>query len=94
MEELVQARQEVSGAKKELQKQMEEIRIRYENNLKIRNAIDKQSAKLLELERNWTQVREISDTVNGKIKEKISLRPTSRPIILTGSLPVQIRGLW
>ena len=68
MEELVQARQEVSGAKKELQKQMEEIRIRYENNLKIRNAIDKQSAKLLELERNWTQVREISDTVNGKIK--------------------------
>lgn len=54
--------------KKELQKQMEEIRIRYENNLKIRNAIDKQSAKLLELERNWTQVREISDTVNGKIK--------------------------
>ena len=50
MEELVQARQEVSGAKKELQKQMEEIRIRYENNLKIRNAIDKQSAKLLELE--------------------------------------------
>ena len=45
---------------------MEEIRIRYENNLKIRNAIDKQSAKLLELERNWTQVREISDTVNGK----------------------------
>ncbi len=45
MEELVQARQEVSGAKKELQKQMEEIRIRYENNLKIRNAIDKQSAK-------------------------------------------------
>lgn len=68
MEELGQARQEVSGAKKELQKQMEEIRIRYENNLKIRNAIDKQSAKLLELERNWTQVREISDTVNGKIK--------------------------
>lgn len=68
MEELVQARQEVSGAKKELQKQMEEIRIRYENNLKIRNAIDKQSAKLLELERNWTQAREISDTVNGKIK--------------------------
>ena len=68
MEELVQARQEVSGAKKELQKQMEEIRIRYESNLKIRNAIDKQSAKLLELERNWTQVREISDTVNGKIK--------------------------
>jgi exonuclease SbcC len=68
MEELVQERQEVSGAKKELQKQMEEIRIRYENNLKIRNAIDKQSAKLLELERNWTQVREISDTVNGKIK--------------------------
>ena len=68
MEELVQARQEVSGAKKELQKQMEEIRIRYENNLKIRNAIGKQSAKLLELERNWTQVREISDTVNGKIK--------------------------
>ena len=68
MEELVQARQEVSGAKKELQKQMEEIRIRYENNLKIRNVIDKQSAKLLELERNWTQVREISDTVNGKIK--------------------------
>ena len=68
MEELVQARQEVLGAKKELQKQMEEIRIRYENNLKIRNAIDKQSAKLLELERNWTQVREISDTVNGKIK--------------------------
>ena len=68
MEERVQARQEVSGAKKELQKQMEEIRIRYENNLKIRNAIDKQSAKLLELERNWTQVREISDTVNGKIK--------------------------
>ena len=66
MEELVQARQEVSGAKKELQKQMEEIRIRYEHNLKIRNAIDKQSAKLLELERNWTQVREISDTVNGK----------------------------
>ena len=51
-----------------ISKQMEEIRIRYENNLKIRNAIDKQSAKLLELERNWTQVREISDTVNGKIK--------------------------
>ena len=97
MEELVQERQEVSGAKKELQKQMEEIRIRYENNLKIRNAIDKQSAKLLELERNWTQVREISDTVNGKKadpKKRSSLRPTSRPIILTGSLPVQIRGLW
>ncbi len=85
--------------KKSFKKQMEEIRIRYENNLKIRNAIDKQSAKLLELERNWTQVREISDTVNGKIKggskeKRSSLRPTSRPIILTGSLPVQIRGLW
>lgn len=94
----MQARQEVSGAKKELQKQMEEIRIRYENNLKIRNAIDKQSAKLLELERNWTQVREISDTVNGKSKavpkKRSNLKPTSRPIILTGSLPVQIRGLW
>mgnify|MGYP002601916501 CR=1 FL=1 len=68
MEELVQARQEVSGAKKELQKQMDTLKIRYETNQKILHEIDKQSAKLLELERNWTQVREISDTVNGKIK--------------------------
>ena len=68
MEELVQARQEVSGAKKELQKQMDTLKIRYETNQKILHEIDKQSARLLELERNWTQVREISDTVNGKIK--------------------------
>ena len=68
MEELVQARQEVSGAKKELQKQMDILKIRYETNQKILHEIDKQSARLLELERNWMQVREISDTVNGKIK--------------------------
>ncbi len=47
---------------------MDTLKIRYETNQKILHEIDKQSARLLELERNWTQVREISDTVNGKIK--------------------------
>ncbi len=68
MEDLTQKRQEVLNDKKEFQKQMDALKIRYETNQKILHEIEKQSARLLELERNWTRVREISDTVNGKIK--------------------------
>lgn len=68
MEELTQKRQEVLTGKKEFQKQMDDLKMRYETNQKILHEIEKQSTRLLELERNWTQVREISDTVNGKIK--------------------------
>ena len=68
MEELTQKRQEGLTGKKEFQKQMDALKLRYETNQKILREIEKQSARLLELERNWTQVREISDTVNGKIK--------------------------
>ena len=68
MEDLTQKRQEVLNDKKEFQKQMDALKLRYETNQKILHEIEKQSARLLELERNWTRVRDISDTVNGKIK--------------------------
>ena len=67
---------QISGVeKKEIQKKINAVNLRLDTNKKVRSSIGRRSEELSEIERRWTQVREISDTVNGKIrggeKEKI-----------------------
>lgn len=76
-EKLKEELKKVGSKKKDMLNRQNEIRFRYDTNKRVLASISKRSGELLEIEKQWILVREISDTVNGKIrggeKEKIKL---------------------
>ena len=76
-EALKEALRRAGGTKKEILASQNKIRFRYDTNRRVYDSITRRSDELLAIEKQWTLVREISDTVNGKLKggekEKIKL---------------------
>ncbi len=74
-EELVKEQKRLTGQRSGQQEQQQRIAHRYETNKKIRQSIEKQSKEAVETERQWSLVKELSNTINGNLsgKDKITL---------------------
>ena len=75
MEQLLQQQKQLTTAKNDIQYHIDNINIRYTSNQKILCEIQKYSSDIEKIEKEYYFVKNLSDTVNGKIagKDKIML---------------------
>lgn len=75
LDELLEKQSQWMSLRKSRQDTYQQISHRYETNKQIRESIERQSEELLETEKRWSMVKELSNTVNGNLsgKDKIML---------------------
>lgn len=75
MEELVEKKNALTSHRDARQNMHREIAHRYETNKKLGTSIRQQSSELMETEKRWSMVKELSNTINGSLsgKDKIML---------------------
>lgn len=75
LEELLERQGQMTSIRKSRQDMHQKIVHRYETNKHILTSIERQSKGLMEAERRWSLVKELSNTVNGNLsgKDKIML---------------------
>lgn len=75
LEELLEEQSQLALSRKGRQDAYQQIAHRYETNKEIRESIERQSQQLIETEKQWSMVKELSNTVNGNLsgKDKIML---------------------
>lgn len=74
-EELSEKQARLTSLRQDRQNVYQQIAHRCETNRKIRQSVERQSEELIEAERRWNMVKELSNTVNGNLsgKDKIML---------------------
>lgn len=75
LDELLEKQSQWMSLRKSRQDTYQQISHRYETNKQIRESIERQSEELVEAEKRWSMVKELSNTVNGNLsgKDKIML---------------------
>ena len=75
LDELLEKQSQWMSLRKSRQDTYQRISHRYETNKQIRESIERQSEELVEAEKRWSMVKELSNTVNGNLsgKDKIML---------------------
>ena len=75
LDELVEKQGQWMSLRKSRQDTYQQIAHRYETNKEIRGSIERQSEELIEAQKRWSMVKELSNTVNGNLsgKDKIML---------------------
>lgn len=75
LDELLEKQSQWMSLRKSRQDTYQQILHRYETNKQIRESIERQSEELVEAEKRWSMVKELSNTVNGNLsgKDKIML---------------------
>lgn len=75
LEELLEKQEQLTSLRNSRQQLQQQIAHRYETNRNICTSIKRQSKELMETEKRWSMVKELSNTINGNLtgKDKIML---------------------
>ena len=75
IDELTKEQKRLTELRSSQQEERQKIAHKYETNKKIRHSVEKQGKEAVEAERQWSLVKELSNTINGNLsgKDKITL---------------------